>query len=335
MMALVWLRLTRHTQCPLLVINGTYLIPKASWVSYLPQVKANNKEAVILDTFFKDNYKVTAKTLTEYCNKNKSTKKILILNSPNNPSGAVYSSEELEQLATVCRKYHIIVLSDEIYSQITYHVKTATSISNYYPENTIVYGGLSEVFSAGGYRLGYMVLPENFNEFGIIFQSLFSETFSSVSASVQYAALTAYNYKRPIKKHVEASVKILNFIGDYVFQNLTKAGVTCTQPQGGFYVLIGFDTFKEKLHKKQLKTSIELANYLLDEYKIALLPGIDFYFNPEEFIFRLAYVDFNGRKALKKVLKNDVSLDTKFMERYAPNVIHGIQKIIEFVKTLK
>jgi len=318
-----------------LIINGTYLIPKGSWVSYLPQILANNKESVILETYLADNYKLSPAILDAYCKKNTSQKKMLILNSPNNPSGAVYSAEELKQLAAICKEHNIIVLSDEIYSQIIYQSNTATSISNYYPENTIVFGGLSKVFSAGGYRLGFMVLPDNLMELETIYQSLFSETFSAVSAPVQYAAIKAYNYKKSIKKHVKTSIRILNLIGDYVFQELTQAGINCTQPQGGFYILINFDSHKDALQKKQLTNSVVMANYLLKEFKVALLPGVDFYFNPEELVFRLAYVDFDGKKALKKVLKNDVPLNTEFIERFAPNIIGGIQKIVSFTESLK
>jgi aspartate aminotransferase len=194
---------------------------------------------------------------------------------------------------------------------------------------------VSKVFSAGGYRLGYMILPKNLKELGPIYKTLFSETFSAVSAPIQYAAIEAYKYKGSTKKPVEASVKILQAIVDYIYQNLTQVGVRCTSPQGGFYILISFDDFKETLDKKQLTNSVDLANYLLKEYKVALLPGVDFYFAPDELVFRLAFVDFNGRKALKKYLKNDVPLNSKFIETYAPNIVNGIQKIIEFTNTLK
>ncbi|MFT5248971.1 MAG: aspartate aminotransferase [bacterium] len=318
----------------ILILEGTYLIPKGSWVSYVPQVKSVGKGYNILETKVETNYKLQSEVLENYCKNNNSQNNILILNSPNNPSGAVYSKEEIEKLAEVCKKYNITVLSDEIYSQISFESSNAPSISNYYPEKTIVFGGLSKVFSAGGYRLGYMMLPNELKELSTIYQSLFSETFSAVSAPIQYAAIEAYKYKKSVRKPVGASVKILSAVGEYVYQNLTQAGVSCTNPQGGFYVLIGFDSFKEELRERQLTNSVDLANYLLKEFKIALLPGVDFYFSPEELIFRLAYVDFNGKKVLKKYLKNDVPLNSKFIETNVPNVVAGIQKIIEFVNTL-
>ncbi len=319
----------------ILILEGTFLIPKGSWVSYLPQVKLIGKDYFIIETSFKNNYKLQAHALETYCKNHATQNNILILNTPNNPSGAVYRKEELEKLAIVCNKYDIIVLSDEIYSQICFNNSHAKSISNYYPEKTIVFGGLSKVFSAGGYRLGYMMLPEKLKELNSIYKTLFSETFSSVSAPIQYAAIEAYKYKKSIKKSVKASVKILEAIGDYVYQNLTQVGVRCTIPEGGFYILISFDDFKETLDEKQLTNSVDLANYLLEEYQVALLSGIDFYFAPDELIFRLAFVDFNGKKALQKYLKNDVPLNSKFIETYAPNIVNGIQKIIEFTNTLK
>ncbi len=319
----------------ILILEGTYLIPKGSWVSYLPQVKSVGKDYTVLETLLKNDYKLHPDVLEAYCKENNTQNNILILNTPNNPSGAVYNKEELENLAEVCKKYNVTVLSDEIYSQISFENSHASSISNYYPEKTIVFGGLSKVFSAGGYRLGFMMLPDELKNLSSIYQSLFSETFSAVSAPIQYAAIEAYKYKKTVRKPVEASVKILKKIGDYVYHNLTKAGVSCTKSEGGFYVLIGFDAFKEELHKKQLTNSVDLANYLLNEFKVALLPGDDFYFAPEELNFRLAFVDFNGKKALKKYLKNDVSLDSKFIETYASNVFSGIRKIIEFANTLK
>jgi aspartate/methionine/tyrosine aminotransferase len=103
---------------------------------------------------------------------------ILILNSPNNPLGTVFSDLEYSALAIVCRKYNMPVFSDEIYSQINFSESYSPSISKYYPEKTIVFGGLSKVFSAGGYRLVYMVLPRELNELKNVYKSLFSETCS-------------------------------------------------------------------------------------------------------------------------------------------------------------
>ncbi len=319
----------------ILIFEGIFLIPKGSWVSYLPQVNTTGKKSFILDTFFKDNYKLRPEVLETYLKKYESKNNILILNSPNNPSGGIYSSDELKILASVCKKYNVVVLSDEIYSQISFYEKHAPSIYNYYPENTIVFGGLSKVFSAGGYRLGFMVLPNKFENLKIIYQSLFSETFSAVSAPIQYAAIKAYQYKKNVRKSINASVEILKHIGDFVYNKLSNAGIKCTQPQGGFYLLISFDLYRNSLEKLKIFTNTELAFYILNKYKVALLPGIDFYFNKDELIFRLAYVDFNGRKAINEFKRNKGKLNDTFVPKVAPNINSGIRNLIEFVNTLK
>ena len=320
----------------ILLLDGTYLIPKGSWVSYLPQIKLNDKEFAILETYSEDNYKLQAQTLETYCKNATSENTILILNSPNNPTGAVYTQEELQDLAEVCRTYDLTVLSDEIYSQLSFQVYHATSISNYYPEKTLVFGGLSKVFAAGGYRLGYLSLPTELHYLKKTYKSLFSETFSAVSAPIQYAAIEAFKFKKEVKASVEDSKAILHTLGNYVYQTLTQANIGCTSPQGGFYILVDFSFYKDQLFKLDLKESVSLADHLLEHYGVALLPGVDFYFSPNEFIFRLAYVDFNGKTALAEYQKNkNIPLDLKFIKTFAPNIFNGVQKIIDFVNSLE
>jgi len=320
----------------ILIINGTYLIPKGSWVSYLPQVKLNQKDFTLLETSVEHNYKLEPHILDSLCKASGDETKILILNSPNNPTGAVYTSDELKALAEICRKYEVIVLSDEIYSQLSFQHSHATSIHNYYPEKTIVFGGISKVFAAGGYRLGYVVVPPELDFLKNSYRSLFSETFSAVSAPIQYAAIEAFRFKEEIKGSVEDSAAILNALSKYVYQELTRVHISCTNPEGGFYMLIDFDHYKKPLEKMDLIDSIALANHLLDHCGVALLPGTDFYFPPEQLIFRLAFVDFDGKKALKAYQKNkNMPLDLKFIKTFAPNVMNGVQKIIDFVTSME
>jgi aspartate aminotransferase len=319
----------------ILMLDGTYLIPKGSWVSYLPQITLNNKEYAILETSFEHNYKLQARTLEAYCKNASTDNSILILNSPNNPTGAVYTEEELKDLAEVCRTYDITVLSDEIYSQLSFQVPHATSISNYYPEKTLVFGGLSKVFSAGGYRLGYLSVPTELHYLKKTYKSLFSETFSAVSAPIQYAAIEAYKFDKEVKESVEDGKAILHTLGKYVYDTLSSANIKCTRPQGGFYMLVDFSYYKDQLSSLDINDSVSLGNHLLDQFNVALLPGVDFYFSPDEFIFRLAYVDFDGRTALTEYQKNrSIPLDIKFIRTFVPNIFNGVQKILEFVNSL-
>ncbi|PTM11816.1 MAG: hypothetical protein DA407_00660 [Bacteroidetes bacterium] len=318
----------------ILILEGTFLIPKGSWVSYLPQIKAKNGNYEILNTLFINDFKLTASTLEDYCSKNLGEQMSLILNSPNNPTGAVYSEEELKALAQVCKKYEIIVLSDEIYSQINFTESYSPSISKYYPERTIVFGGLSKVFSAGGYRLGFIALPKELYELKDMYKSLFSETFSAVASPIQHAAISAYNYDEVLQNYVRKNSAILKIVSEYIYTKLRNVGIECTNPKGAFYMMIGFNTFKDKLNKIGIKTSIELANYLLNNYNVALLPSTDFYFQSDELFFRLAYVDFNGEKVLNALNNFDDSIDN-FIKSNCPSIYHGTNQIMNFINDIK
>jgi aspartate aminotransferase len=113
----------------ILILEGTFLIPKGSWVSYLPQIHSKNGKHAILETDLDHNFKLTPEVLENYCKQNSGEQKTLILNSPNNPTGAVYSRKELQSLARVCKAYNIIVMSDEIYSQVNFKDDFSPSIS--------------------------------------------------------------------------------------------------------------------------------------------------------------------------------------------------------------
>ena len=144
----------------ILIFDAEFLIPKGIWVSYITQIQSKGCTYHILETNFENGFKLTPEILDAFFKREAPKKQtVLILNSPNNPTGAVYTKEEYKALAITCRKHNIVVFSDEIYSQINFLEGYSPSISAYYPEKTIVFGGLSKVFSAGGYRLGCMVLP--------------------------------------------------------------------------------------------------------------------------------------------------------------------------------
>ena len=196
-----------------------------------------------------------------------------------------------------------------------------------------MFGGLSKVFSAGGYRLGFMALPKGLQELKSMYISLFSETFSAVASPIQYAAITAYKYDEPLKNYIKECSYILKNVSEYVYNNLMNVGINCTKPKGAFYMMIGFEKFEYELKNIGIETSNQLADYLLENYNVALLPSTDFYFQKEELFFRLAYVDFNGEEALK-AYKGLESSTQKFIKIYCPSIYHGTQQIMKFINDL-
>ena len=319
----------------ILIFEGEFLIPKGSWVSYIPQIESKGGSYHIVDTEYRNNFKLSPQNLDDFL-KNKAPKKqyILILNSPNNPTGAVYSDKEYKALSKICRKYNIIVFSDEIYSQINFVNPFSISISKYYPEKSIVFGGLSKVFSAGGYRLGFMMLPAEMKHLQNAYKSLFSETFSCVSSPVQFAALKAYEFSITLKKYVATSVEILKGISEFIYNEFSEIKIQCTKSEGAFYMVIGFNLFKNKISELGINTNSELANYVLENYKFAMLPGIDFGFKEDELFFRIAFVDFDGEKIMT-AFKNNNKVDLDFIKEYAPNIFSGVEKMKKFISDLE
>ncbi len=314
-----------------LIFEGHYIIPKGSWVSYIPQIKSKGGTYSILETALEDNFKLTASRLETYLSDSEQQQHVLILNSPNNPTGAIYSNDEYENLAKVCRKYNVIVFSDEIYSQINFNDDFSPSISKFYPEGTLVFGGLSKVFSAGGYRLGFMSLPKELKNLSVVYSSLFSETFSCVSSPVQFSAIKAYQYSKELQHYVATSAAILDGISSYIYYELTKYSIQCTTPQGSFYMMIGFNNFKENLKPLSIDTSTKLSHHLLDNYGIALLPGTDFGFKSNELFFRMAFVDFDGEKVMK-AYNTEKNINENFIKEHCSRIYDGVQQLIAFTK---
>jgi aspartate aminotransferase len=318
----------------ILIFDAEFLIPKGSWVSYIPQIQSKGGTYHILETSLENDFKLTPENLAIFF-ENEAPKKqtVLILNSPNNPTGAVYTKEEYKALATACRKYNVVVFSDEIYSQINFSEGYSPSISAYYPEKTIVFGGLSKVFSAGGYRLGYMVLPNEMQDLQNVYKSLFSETFSCVSSPIQFAAIKAFEYNTDVQKYVATAAVILKNISAFIFKELSAIKIECTKSEGAFYMLIGFNLYKSAILKLGISSSFELANYVLENYNFAMLPGVDFGFEKEELFFRIAFVDFNGENVMKSYAPHK-NIDSKFIKENAPNVFLGVEKIKTFIADL-
>ena len=194
--------------------DGEIILPSPSWVSYQPQsIIADNKFHWI-DTSAENNWFPTAKSIENLINNNKEKNYLLILNSPNNPSGQV--CKNLKEISQIVKKYNITVLSDEIYSELTFD-ENYESIANYCSEKVIISNGLSKWCGAGGWRLGYFIIPKELQKLKNSIKVLASETFSAVSSPIQHAAIVAF--KNDHSDHIKKSNLILKGIGEYVYNN--------------------------------------------------------------------------------------------------------------------
>ena len=305
-----------------IAFKGEIIIPAPGWVSYEPQAQIGSNKVHWIETSRENNWFPTAEEFEKKV-KTISKKKnlILILNSPNNPSGAV--CRNLEKLAKVARKYKVIILSDEIYTDLTFE-NNYNSISKYYPELTFITGGLSKWCGAGGWRLGFLAVPSKLTDFLTSLKSLASESYSTVNTPTQFAAVEAYSgnyeeYKNKVKS-------ILKAIGKYVYNNLKSNKILLTPPQGAFYLMPEFKN-------KKYKSSSKLCDAILKETGVAMLPGSDFGFKPKKMLTRLSYTDFNGTKFFNSV--TDLNLiDDNMIKKYAPNVVEGVLKLSNWAKNL-
>jgi len=303
-----------------IVFDGDIILPAPSWVSYEPQAHISKNNVHWVQTKIDNHWHVIPEEIETVVKNINSKYKIIILNTPNNPSGT--NANNLKELATFFEKHNIIVLSDEIYSDLNFD-NNYESIAKYYPEKTIISNGLSKWCGAGGWRLGYFAIPESLKELNEKMQVMASEAYSSPSAPVQYAAVTAYNSDQT--KFLDHSKRILKLIADYCYKKLKTNNIEVARPDGGFYIMPDFT----KLLKDKYKTSTELCSSLLQETGVAVLPGSDFGFDKDKLIFRLGFVDFNGEQFLNySYTKN--KLEEKDLFTFAPKIVEGIQKIIDW-----
>lgn len=304
-----------------MVLGADVFLPTPSWVSYAPQATILGNRYSYIDSSAENDYRLEISELDKLVRSSSNDSKLLIINTPNNPTGQMMTDGELQALASYCRDNKIIVLSDEIYFQITHADNTHVSISKYYPEGTIICGGLSKHFSIGGWRLGVGILPDT--EFGQklmeIMVTLASETWSGVSSPIQYAAITAYSLAENIEQYVDDCRSIHGVRTRFCHRALSQLGVRCSRADGAFYIAANFSEYAEGLGRKGINTSSKLAVYLLEEHKLATLPGSDFGLAAEDLTLRLStsYLDMESSQDSQRIFdlyKSGVD-DQEFMSK--------------------
>ena len=303
------------------IFDGEIILPTPSWVSYAPQAMLGRNKIQKLETKRENNWFPTALEIEEIILKDKNKNYLLFLNSPNNPSGQI--CENLEEIAIIAKKYNLVILSDEIYSELSF-TDNYQSISNFCPEKTIVSTGLSKWCGAGGWRLGYFLVPDSLIEIKNMINVLASETFSAVSAPIQYAAIKAYETDH--SNYINKSRNILRAVGNYVFENLKSNKILINKPHGGFYLMPEF------LNKK-FNTSSEMCDNILHNTGIALLPGSDFGFDQTKMLARLSFTDFDGQKFMAGI-EDGKKIDIDQINEFAPKIVEGVEKLKKWSESI-
>ena len=308
---------------------GDLVIPTPSWVSYAPQAQILGRRIQWLPTNIDTGLGVTPQAIDSLCASDPTRPRLLILNSPSNPTGLSYSDAQLQEIAEVAKKYKLLLLSDEIYSGCHFEGKHV-SIARYYPEGTIISNGLSKWCGAGGWRIGAFAFPRSLRWLLQSMADVASETYTSVSAPTQYAAITGFQKHPEMTRYLEGSRKILGGLSEHIYGKLTAAGGMIKAPTGGFYMFPNFPDLVEPMKQRGIHNSMGLCTKLLDDTGVAVLPGSVFGRPEQEMSFRLAFVDFDGEKALQALGNGEVDQD--FLEAYCPSVVEGIDKMCEWLQ---
>lgn len=326
-------------------LEGDVLLPSPTWVSYETQAQLTGKAVHWIQTRLQNDYCLMPDDLQAGVKAARSAGQspaILVLNSPGNPTGVVYPPEVLKELAEVARSEQLTIISDEIYSLTTYGDTPHISMAHYYPEGTIVTGGLSKHLSLGGWRLGVAILPAS--DFGTELHQYMTAVagaiWTTAAAPVQHAAVVAYSDDPEIDAYMETCTTIHGYITGYLYKLLQALGVPCPKAGGGFYVYPDFAPWREALAKKHnIRTSQDLANFLLDEEHIATLPGSDFGAAPTDLTLRLstsylyAFTDEAGEAMLAAFQEN---LPTEeFLQKTCPGIVEVGEKFKALVESLK
>ncbi len=304
-----------------LTCEAELLLPTPSWVSYAPQAAILGRDVSWL-TSDATHWGLSPQALDAHCQAHPGRTRLLILNYPNNPSGHSYTPAQLIELATICRRHKVLVLSDEIYSGVHYE-GGHQSLARHYPEGTIVSNGLSKWCGAGGWRLGWLVFPAQLAALHQAMTALVTETFTSVNSPAQHAAIAALADTPAMADYLQACRCILQALAIFGADCLRRAGANVADAHGGFYLFPRFSALKD------IETSAQLCQSLLDDTGVAVLPGSDFGLPAQDLAVRLAFVDFDGERALTAAYDNPV--DERFLRKYCTPTVAALEALAAWV----
>jgi aspartate/methionine/tyrosine aminotransferase len=318
------------------------IVPQPSWVTYAPQVHLLGKPITWVPTHPEDHYLVHTEVLQkalQASHHDMGNPEVLILNNPGNPTGTMRSPEQNRVLAEFCRDEELMVISDEIYARTAFTDIPFVSFGKYYPEGTIVTGGLSKDLSLGGWRFGVAVVPPNKGgkALATALTNLATNVWSCVAAPVQYAALVAYSGDPDIEEYVRLCARMHAIRTRYLYDLMVRLDVQCVEPSGGFYIFPCFDRWSEALKARGIENDEDLALHLLERYEIAALPGSAFH-AVRQYCLRVSssFIDVatdERAEALVKAFRGDPD-PGRFIQNHHPRLLKVAERFEEFVEEL-
>lgn len=244
------------------------IVPAPYWVSYPEQIKLAEGEPVFVNGEEANHFKLSAEQVEEAITEKT---KAIIINSPNNPTGMMYTEEELQAIGEVCLKHNLIIISDEIYEKLVYSDQQHLSIaqlSEPLKKQTVVINGVSKSYAMTGWRIGYACGRKTIIK---AMTNLASHSTSNPTTTSQYAALAAYQSNGDEIERMKVAFKARL---DTTYQLLNQLpGISCIKPQGAFYL---FPNVTEAMKRTGFTSVEKWVTAILEEEKVALIPGTGF-----------------------------------------------------------
>ncbi|KZF21947.1 PLP-dependent transferase [Xylona heveae TC161] len=267
------------------VLEGDVLLPRPSWVSYEPQVLHAGKKLFWVETDALDRHTITEAALTaayENAISEGADPRIMLINSPSNPTGHVFSADCIQTIKSFCKLKGIALITDEIYSDICFD-ETQKAISAFDSksndsETVILTGGLSKTYSAGGWRVGYAIFPPSPTGETIrnTILAYASECWSAASAPAQLASVKAFSTCQDMVAYRKSVTALHRYCSTRMYQTLKDLGLDIGEPRGAFYLYPSFSPYAAQLNKLGIFTSADLSTWLIRECGLAALPGSAF-----------------------------------------------------------
>lgn len=303
------------------------IIPTPAWVGYYPCAKMGGHNIQFLTCDANFNYKIRISDLNLICKSHANEQIVLVINSPNNPTGIVYSREEMEAICAYCKGTGVILLFDGIYaSECSFSQERIYTPLTFAPELTIYVGGMSKLFGMGGRRIGFCHIPDTSLRKEVV--SYISCTVSGVDISTQQSVASYLGNQATANDFIQRWQHWSCVVSRYIEGRLLNMRLETSSPEGGFYVYADFKSFRVKLEKEyQVRDSLSLASLLLKEIGIRVLPASVFADN--SLAVRIVTQGYSS-----SIDEDDAETTDGLLMKHGQEILRGIDQLELFLLNL-
>lgn len=274
-------------------VPGDLVLPAPSWVTYAAQAALTGKRVISVPVPEQAGGVPDPEQLEpaiEQAKRQGADPRILIVTLPDNPTGTTAGADLVKQVCEIADRHDLVILSDEIYRDLTYQDGDHLSPASLLPERTVVTSGLSKNMALGGWRIGYTRLPDAAlgERLADHLIGVASEVWSSLAMPMQAAAAYVLDEPDEVATHIDASRRLHAAVSHAVFEIFTQAGAACRAPTAAFYLYPDMSHLRPVLSRKGITTGQAFADLLLDRHGVAVLAGEHFGDDPSAYRFRVA-----------------------------------------------